>query len=359
MIDSKKEDALIDQEILRLLQSKLLALKAIKKEEPPAGKDDGGRGHLMKPLTQVVDIRFRDPVTGAITKEHVDKVLTDLGIAMQAVTDSLPPITVKITPIIPMDAWDKMAIAFEENRADLIHASSNIVQDQADSLLRAEVDSYSARIDAARNYYNEQIALAGDNERLKSELRIKEERTILKLEKQRADREKKAALGGILVNTALGIAKAFATSRNVYDGIIQAAIVAATGASQYAIASRARYYAKGEIDIKGPGTKTSDSIPAMLSRGESIMTADETTSSKGVLKAVRARKLNDKMLHEIMSGRSGGAKAEGFNDTNIIKKLDELKNAQPDLLQRANLAYEIRNKGDKYKQIIRSKSIRS
>jgi hypothetical protein len=35
-------------------------------------------------------------------------------------------------------------------------------------------------------------------------------------------------------------------------------------------------FAKGVIDLNGPGTETSDSIPARLSRGESVITANGT-----------------------------------------------------------------------------------
>ena len=36
----------------------------------------------------------------------------------------------------------------------------------------------------------------------------------------------------------------------------------------------------GVIDLEGPGTETSDSIPAWLSRGESVITASSTTGNK-------------------------------------------------------------------------------
>lgn len=322
---------------------------------PPDGPDGDPRG-APKPLKQVVDIRFRNPITGAISKENFGKVMQDFAMQGQEIVDAIQPLQLPITPFILLTEWEK---AFDENKEALKNLASGVIMDQVDSILFAEVDAYNARIDAARAFYDEQIALAGDNERAKMELRIKEEREIKKLEQGRADAEKKAVLASIRANTALGVIKVFAGGGTFADKIIRAAIVAAEGASQYLVASRQRYYAKGEINIKGPGTKTSDSIPAMLSAGESVMTADETQSSMGIFKAVRAKKLNDKVLKDIVSGRSGGSTAIGFDDTNLLKKLDEVKNAQPDILQRANLAYEVRKKGDNYKQIIRSKSLRS
>lgn len=352
MLKSKQHDALIDQEILKILQSKLIALQKVNKEQ---GGAPGERQKPPKEVTQVVDIRFRNPVTGAISKENFGKVMEDFSMAAQQVVDSLPPVSIKIQPFIPIEDWER---ALEENKSQIVDTTTSIIQDQIDSILRADVDAFSARIDAARDFYSEQIELAGDNERAKDQLRIKEDRAIKKLEQQRADREKKAAKAGIRVSTALGIMKVFAGEGTFADKIIKALIVAAQGASQLLVADRARYYAKGEIDIKGPGTKTSDSIPAMLSKGESIMTADETMASKGILKAVRARKLSDKVLQDIVSGRSGGAVSARFDDSKIVKELQEIKKGQPDIIQRANVAYEVRQKGDNYKQIVRSKSFR-
>jgi DNA repair exonuclease SbcCD ATPase subunit len=295
-------------------------------------------------------------------QEDFHKYRDDLIKELQASIDALKGkdiVLLPITPYTPMTEWEKFLETFEGRKKELAGTALDLTNDLIQSEIEREVDAYNQRIDAARNFYSEQIALAGDNDRAKKEIRLKEDREIRRLEKERDDREKKSALAGILVNTAIGIAKAFATSATIYDAYLNAAIVAAEGAVQYGIANRARYYAKGAIDIPGPGTKTSDSIPAMLSRGESVMTADETSSSKNVLKAIRAKKLNDKVLKDILSGKSGGSASQIFDDSKIIKKLDELQNSQPDLVARSNMVYEQRKKGDSYVQTIRSKSMRS
>lgn len=352
ILQSKKEDALIDQEIIRLLQAKVVELKKVNAEES-GGEPFTGRGRPPR-MTQVVDLRYRDPDTGEISKLRNDKILRDfIGKGLTIIGD-MPPAEIKVVPIVLLSDWER---ALEANREQLIDAGQTIIQQQLDSILFAEVQAYDARIDALRAFYDEQISLAGDNERVKQELRIKEEREIKKLEQVRADREKKAVLASIRTNTALSIIKVWSGEGTWVDKLIRAGIVAAIGASQYVAASRERYYAKGAIDIQGPGTSTSDSIPARLSKGESVMTAQETMASKGILKAVRAKKLNDKVLSEIVSGRSGGASVTAFDDSRMLKKLEELKNAQPDVIQRANMIYEVRRKGDNYKQIVRSKSM--
>lgn len=56
-------------------------------------------------------------------------------------------------------------------------------------------------------------------------------------------------------------------------------------------------YKHGVVDIKGPGTSTSDSIPARLSKGESVITAEATRKWGDALKAMNA----DKFEQWIMS----------------------------------------------------------
>lgn len=60
-----------------------------------------------------------------------------------------------------------------------------------------------------------------------------------------------------------------------------ATIVAATVQAKKAV--QQAEFAKGAVDIQGPGTTTSDSIPARLSRGESVMTAKATDMFGGLL----------------------------------------------------------------------------
>ena len=42
----------------------------------------------------------------------------------------------------------------------------------------------------------------------------------------------------------------------------------------------------GAVDIDGPGSTTSDSIPALLSRGESVINAESTAKYKPLLTAI-------------------------------------------------------------------------
>lgn len=78
----------------------------------------------------------------------------------------------------------------------------------------------------------------------------------------------------------------------------------------------------GVIDLNGPGNETSDSIPARLSRGESVMTAKETKAYKPFLEAMRNGSF-DKMLVT-----HAGVNATGKNDyKSLEKRLDKVVDA--------------------------------
>ena len=98
--------------------------------------------------------------------------------------------------------------------------------------------------------------------------------------------QKVATIAQIAINTALGIANAVAAGAGVpfpanlaaiASGIaaVVAGIVAAKQALSQAQDVKAPEFATGGL-VTGPGTGTSDDIPAMLSNGESVMTARAT-----------------------------------------------------------------------------------
>ena len=83
-----------------------------------------------------------------------------------------------------------------------------------------------------------------------------------------------------LIGAAQGLIQAF--QLGPIAGAIAAIVVGATTAAQIAVIRSqkppaAPGFAKGVIGLNGAGTETSDSIPAMLSRGESVITASGTS----------------------------------------------------------------------------------
>ena len=56
---------------------------------------------------------------------------------------------------------------------------------------------------------------------------------------------------------------------------------------------------EGILDIRGPGTRTSDSIPAMLSVGESVLSAQTTDDYYPAIKAIHNREISPDIMNNI------------------------------------------------------------
>lgn len=122
----------------------------------------------------------------------------------------------------------------------------------------------------------------------KAVLDKKQAATEASIKKKQFDAEKKAALIGIAIDTAASIVKTIATL-GIPAGLAGAAVAAALGLAQAAVVSAQPVpkFKDGIIDLPGPGTGTSDSIVARLSRGESVMTAQETMKYRPALESMR------------------------------------------------------------------------
>lgn len=333
---------------LGILEARLKRLKEINTGADLKLFDKDGNGPAG-----TINSKNNEKIIKEQNRIYSDTLSKDL---QKQLNEALAKIELVFTPSLPNTnnlALTELQQAFEDNRDAIINSSLDGAQFIIDETFKREVDGYSMRIKLLRDFYDEQQLLAGDNERAKKELRLKEEREVQQLERKRADREKQAIKAGIVANTALSIIKIFAGEGTYVDKIIRAAIMAGQGATQYAVASKARYYAKGEINIKGPGSETSDSIPAMLSKGESVMTAKQTREAFGILTDVRAGKLNDKILKQIVS--NGGVQV-GFNDERIVDAIKKQPQI-PDYVDKGRQIYKVFTTQEGHKRYIRSKAI--
>ncbi len=234
----------------------------------------------------------------------------------------------------------------------------NILQDQLSATLDREAAAYSARIKMQKSYYDDLIELAGDNEKRKKELEKKRDAEIKELEKKREEAETRAARRRIIIQGAVAVAQVFAQYGYTPASLVAAGLMAAETASQLIVLSKApKGYAKGVIGLRGRGTETSDSIPAMLSKNESVITAQATRDSYKTLHKIQAGKLNDRVMDKILGGN---ITVVGADDRHTAEKLDELikitkANRPPDYVERAGMLYRVKDKGSKSKQYIRSK----
>lgn len=266
----------------------------------------------------------------------------------------------KLTPppaaaALPTTFWDEVGAEFVDNWQEITSQGVDIQADQLKSLAEQELNSLKGRLKALKGYYDEQQILAGDNERAKAQLRLKEERETTALNRKIFEKEKSTRRSQAVIDGAAGVVKAFAT----YPwpaAIIISALIAAQTLSQIAIINRQKPgFKKGVIDLQGPGNGTSDSIPANLSRGESVMTAWETRHAGDVLKEIRAKKLDNKVLKSLKQGREA-VQSQQFDDGKIIKAIE--KNRPPDVIYESGIVYVATKKGDDYRNKVRAKSVR-
>lgn len=132
-----------------------------------------------------------------------------------------------------------------------------------------------------------------DKQKLEIEERYRKEEAAIKLQAWEAEQD--AKLAQAIINTALAVTAALATGPP--QGYALAAVSAALGAIEIAtIASqKPPQFALGTEFVKGPGTETSDSIPAFLSKGERVFSAKKNRDYWPILSAIH----NDRIAPEL------------------------------------------------------------
>lgn len=235
------------------------------------------------------------------------------------------------------------AAAAQERRNQILMAGL----DTAAQILSLMVGYREEDTSAQEEYYRRQIELAGDNDRKRTELEKKQRALKDKADKKESEARRSAAIKQILIDTAMNVVRSITNNGGIPLGLPFGALALALGIAQVATV---RKYAKGEVDIKGPGTGTSDSINARLSKGETITTAARTKESKGLLTMIRDGKINDKTMRSA-TGRM--PVAQQFNDKNIVKAIED--NKAPDYVRIADDLYEVKQAKNKTKTLIRKK----
>jgi len=194
-------------------------------------------------------------------------------------------------------------------------------------------------------YENQKVAL--DN-KLAQGLISEEDynRQVVEIEKKRFEQNKQTQKVEVLINTASAIARAFADLGPV-GGAIAAFALGAMSIKQISAIESAQFpqaFKDGVIDLKGPGTETSDSIPARLSRGESVMTAEETKRYKPVLQAIRDGEF-EAFVAKKYTGAMAMNREQGSFAQNITNSLD-MNNAEVVDAIRRNKSVKIANWDD-------------
>lgn len=167
------------------------------------------------------------------------------------------------------------------------------------AITEANVAEYEKERDARLATLDEQLEKGLITQEKYNELRAAEEeraaKKIAEEKRKAAEVEKAVSLTQAVISTGLAVLQAYASMIGIpvvgpVLAPIAAGVAAAFGAVQIGLiaATPIPEFSEGVIDLSGPGTETSDDIPAFLSRGESVMTARETREYLPTLKAIRA-----------------------------------------------------------------------
>lgn len=173
-------------------------------------------------------------------------------------------------------------------------ASAQKRQNEFQEELKVSQEKTDAQLAALQTQLNNGQITQAEFDKQKEILTRKQAQKEAEIKRKSFIAEKKAKLIGVAIDTAAAVVKTLATL-GIPAGLVASAIAVASGAAQAAIISAQPIpkFKDGVIGLKGAGTETSDSIPAMLSKNESVMTAKETRNYGNVLSAIRNDTFDD------------------------------------------------------------------
>lgn len=191
---------------------------------------------------------------------------------------------------------------FQEQIKQLRDQGAEEEKQRLEAQAQAELDLAQVRIDSAKNVLGFLQTVVDENTALGKTLFLT---------------EKALAIAEIFINLQREISSIAATNAALGPAGVPltvaqttaAKIRAATGIATI-VATTVQGFKDGVIDLAGPGTTTSDSIPAKLSKGESVMTAKETRKYKDELQAIRNNQFEDFVLDKYITPYLSGKLSE-------------------------------------------------
>lgn len=251
----------------------------------------------------------------ASTKKRIEDEIAQQDAAAQKDTKRLAELRTALKKIDAEIAQDKNAIRAKERKDKLDDAKALVEGVQAfvdvlSGLGDAISDLYQGQMDEIDRVTEKQLEasnaqkdaelankeLSSDEKNAIEERYQREQLDITKkaedekkvLAKKQADIQFAIQIANIVTATALAVIQALAQLGPV-AGAVAGVIVGATGVAQIAVAKKQRdsvlALAAGGL-VTGPGTGTSDSIPARLSNGEAVINAQAVKRFAPILSAI-------------------------------------------------------------------------
>ena len=189
------------------------------------------------------------------------------------------------------DAYQEEIEAQNEKELTIKKTAVSIAQETADTIFQIAANRRNAEFNAQLNALNAQKEKELSNKNLtdaqKARIEERYQRQIAALKTRQAQQEKQAAIIQATINGALAITNILATMPGGPLNpatIASLAIAGVTTATNIALIASQKIpkFAKGTEYVNGAGTGTSDSIPAMLSKGERVIDAKTNKMLKGI-----------------------------------------------------------------------------
>lgn len=176
-----------------------------------------------------------------------------------------------------------------EKQQAISDAAIQIAQQTSDAIFQIVNSSRNAEFNAEIQRLNElkdrEIKDKDLTDAQKARIEERYQRKIAEIKTKQARADKAAAIAQAIINGALAITKIFTSVTALNPAAYAAiAVTAASTAAQIAVISAQKIpkFAKGTEYVKGGGTETSDSVPAMLSKGERVIDAKTNKLLKGI-----------------------------------------------------------------------------
>jgi hypothetical protein len=206
--------------------------------------------------------------------------------------------------------------------ADTAEAKQKKLDDELDAIVTytgvaVQVVGLIAQAQQQQNDY--EFALL--DERLERGLITQEEydNKRRQLMQKQAEDAKTVAVFSAILGGIVAVVNAFRDGGPVLAAITAALVAIEVG---LAIATPVPQFAKGVVDLQGEGTGTSDSISAKLSKGESVITAKETSKHKGLLEAMNKGLAEKYIMSNYVKPALDSAMLNGFADMGTSAELN-------------------------------------
>lgn len=240
---------------------------------------------------QAVFAIFQKSLQATLGQGAFTTLITQMQDLSVVIYDTMEKLKAKtITDAQAIKAIAEAAIASTQQVVNQIFADASATRQQ---ILADEIQNLE-------NQKQKELDVLNLTEQQKKDInaRFANEEKRLKIQAFNADKEAKKSQA--LINGALAVTLAFAEYVWPYN-LIVAGITAALTAIQIGEINRqqAPRFKHGKVDIEGPGTETSDSIHAMLSKRESVINAPATKKWKGALQAMNDNNFEEYAMNHL------------------------------------------------------------